>query len=170
MYTLHFDLKGDREISAALDRLGATISRSAARKALRAGLNVILPVARANAPRGKYPWPSQAARRSPGTLRRNIVVRSKRSGKNSVALMLGIDKGLYRGEAWYAPFVEFGHRHGPRTPAKGGAGYGKTGEKSDRRKFVQGRHFLKRAYESTKAQAIAAIRNVFLTEIEKEIK
>lgn len=158
-----FTITGGADVVAKLNRLGRNIERKIGVKALRAGLTIIRAGAIRNAPVGIYLYPSQQARRQPGTLKRGIKIRAGRRRADEINLRVGVGKKWFSGDEWYAAFVEFGHRAGKRRGGKR-----VTGTSLDKRPFVEGEHFIEYAYDELKAPAIAAIHTTFLSELETQ--
>lgn len=112
---VNLELSGLKQVELTLQRLETRVQRQVASKALRAGLKIIEAGAERNAPIGHYLYPSQAARRTPGTLKKGISVRAGRRTKDAVTMVVGVGKRWFTGDEWYAAFVEFGHKVGKRT-------------------------------------------------------
>lgn len=103
-----FEVKGLKELEAALDALPANVERNVARGALRAGANVLRDEARRLAPVKS------------GLLQKFIRVVQRRGapGRLMVNVVAG---GSGAGKPWYARFLEYGTAPHRIEAKKGGA-------------------------------------------------
>ena len=134
---------GLKQTEARLKDLEKKTTKSLGRKALRAGAKVILAAARADAPVVT------------GRTKKNIMIRSARSKRGSLALSVGVDYRDYTGDTFYASFVLYGHRVGSR----------KLG---DNRKMIKANNFLQRALDSSGPAAADTIMETWQSLIETE--
>lgn len=137
------------EVRRIVDALPAKIEKRVWRKACRAAAKVILPRARANAPK------------QTGQLRKALRVRALKRSRVYVGarVTVGADK-WYTGDTFYAAFVEFGHKIGKR-PSKNIIKSGR-----DKRQEVPGKHYLEKAGEQSASAAVAT----FVRVAEQELK
>ena len=136
-------LIGEEALRKKLDGLKKTDAKAALRKGTRAGCKVIQK-------RGQELAPKRTKR-----LARNIRVRALPRSKKWVGTMV---RGTnYKGDEFYGAFQEFGWRHGPR----------KLG---DKRKKIEGKHFMERAVKEVGPQAIDVARAETVAEIERRTR
>lgn len=167
--TPSLELLGAGEIVARMERLGQTVNRQIAATSLRAGAKIIQAAAARNAPVGHYFYPSQAAKRKPGTLKRSIKVRAGKRTKDSVGIVVGSGKKWFTGDEFYAAFVEFGFKTGKRgskSTISTSAGDTRKLATGKNRVQVAGEHFIEHSYLETRASALAKIKRTFYTELE----
>jgi HK97 gp10 family phage protein len=124
------DIKGIKESINALEELDNKVQRQFIKKALRAGAKEILQGARAEAPVNT------------GLLKSKIKVRAGKSGKGSTHITVGVGAKDFTGEAFYAAFILYGWKHGPRALG-------------DARKKIPANNFLLRAYDAEKSNAVS---------------
>jgi HK97 gp10 family phage protein len=108
------------------------------RQSTRAGAKVTLKPARANAPV------------KTGLVKRSVKISTGKRRKGTYTLNVGIPKGS---EGWYGALVERGHKIGKR-------------ELGDKRKDVPGQHWIEKAYQETKDEAVDTIRETAIQLIE----
>lgn len=90
-------LQGDKELIAAMNALTPALEKKVLRTALRAGGKPILAQAKSNAPF------------KTGQTRRALKLRAmKRSRKNRVGVIVQTKDGDYKGDQFYASFIEYG--------------------------------------------------------------
>jgi HK97 gp10 family phage protein len=157
------ELSGDKAVAIKVQHLSLQVNRLIANRSLRAGMKIIQGGAMRNAPVGTYQYPSQARRRTPGTTRANIKVRAGKNTPDSRAIVVGMSKAWYTGPAWYAAFLEFGHRAGKRPSSV----RRRRNPGADTRPKVPGEHFIEYAYDELKQPAISEMSRVFLQELER---
>ena len=136
------NVAGLKETSDALNELPQTVAKRILRKGLRVGAKVVLSVARADAPVG-----------SSGRLRKNIKIRGGRGSNGKIVLNVGVGAKDFTGEAFYASFVLYGHRVGPRRLGNA-------------RKLVPANNFLERAYDAAKENAVTVTAETWVELIE----
>jgi HK97 gp10 family phage protein len=129
-------VKGLTECLNALKELDSKVQKSILRKGLRAGAKIVLAAAKADAPERT------------GRLKRNLKVRGGKSGKGKVGLTVGASAKDFTGPAFYASFLEYGYHTRPRKTSISTA---------SGRKPIEGQHFLLKAYEQTKEDALDAV-------------
>lgn len=98
---------GVPKIDRALSRLSAKMQRTATRRAIRTALKLVEDGAKRRVPVDS------------GLTRNNISVRPgkpKRRGQIVVEVMIG--EGDYKGQTFYAAFIEYGHKQGSRKLGK----------------------------------------------------
>ena len=117
----HFEIKGGKELDAALKKLGIDLERKVAKSAVRAGANVVAKEARRLVRVGKT-----------GILRRSIRVisRSRRQGDAVASVITRSGKKFQatKSDGWYAHFLEFGTIHNAARPFMRPAVDGKKAE------------------------------------------
>lgn len=84
-----------------------------------------------------------------GKLKKAIKVRAMRRKKGRIGVLAIIGKGDFQGETWYGSVQEFGAR---------------------KRRRIRAKHFMKKAYESKKAQAAAIAEAEIGPGIEREAR
>jgi len=96
---------GFAELSADLKKIESDLQKKISQKAVRAGANVILKAARANAPKRAKAWEGMTYKNPPGTLKKGIkVARARKQPRGIVRDQIG-----FSGKAWYGAQVERGH-------------------------------------------------------------
>jgi HK97 gp10 family phage protein len=138
-------ISGLSEIKARLESLGLRVEKRVIRKGLRQGAKIVLGAARAEAPERS------------GTVLRNIKIRAGRGSKGVISLTVGAAAKDFKGPAFYAGFLIYGHHVGSR----------KLG---DKRKFVPANNFLQRAYDGTKEAAAERTAAAWVELIDQEVK
>ena len=136
-------LEGGKEIEQRLRRLPSLVERKVVRQSLRAGAKVVQAQAVSDAPK------------KTGFLSRNIKVRAARRSRGRIGVVVQTDKGFFKGDAFYGAFQEMGFHIGPRRLG-------------DSRRFVEGKHFMKRAFDSTKQRAADVTLESLKVGIERE--
>jgi len=126
----HFQIEGLKELEQKLIDLGRKDAQKVMKRALRKAAGPVAAAAKSLAPVRT------------GALQRSIKIRAGKSGKGRVSIIVGTAKKWFTGAFFYAAFQEFTHYIGSR----------KLGNK---RHVYQGLHFMERAFDSTKGQALA---------------
>lgn len=130
-------------LQKALKALPARLAKKVIRQALRAGAKVIR---------------AEAVSRAPvdtGMTMKAIKVKAgKRSRKPRLWVNTQVGEGDYKGETFYAAFLEYGHQTGKRG--------------SNDRKPVTARPFMRTAAEAAEQQAGAIVRAELAKGIERE--
>ena len=157
MIDIKYKLTGDAELDKAFRELSPRLQKKVIRPGLAEAAKIVHRTAYMNAPviTGQT---RQALR---------IVAKKKRNVKGVITLMVLIGSKMYVGKTYYAAFVEFGHRLGKRL--RGSVGRLVKAVHGDTRPFVEGKHFIERAYKSTGEQAKAAAIDRIKQEIEKRL-
>jgi HK97 gp10 family phage protein len=155
-------IQGANEIKQRLRELEAKVAKKHTKAALRVGAKVILNQARANAPVVS------------GQVRRAIKIKVGRSRGGIVSMLVQLAAKAFNGKIPYGMFVEFGHFMGKRLKGKFKGPDRKeqyaAASTAAGRKFVPGLHFISRAYDSRKAEALAAAQADLLDSINQEAK
>lgn len=136
-------LEGAKEIEAKLHRLPPVVERKLARQSLRAGAKIVQAQAKADAPR------------KTGFLASQIKVRAAQRRRGRIGVVVQTAKGFFKGDSFYGAFQEMGFRIGPRRLG-------------DARRFVDGKHFMQRAFDSTKQRAADTVLESLKLGIERE--
>lgn len=126
-----FQLTGNKELDKFFRTFPMKVQKKVVRKPLRDGSKIIADAAKANAPSAG------------GLLRKAIKVRAakrSRKNKNLVTVRPQIGAGDFKGETFYGAFQEYGYRVGRR-------------QMGDKRTFVEGRHYMERAFKEKSPQA-----------------
>jgi HK97 gp10 family phage protein len=149
MNGITFQLTGDKLLDRAFQQLPIRTEKKVLRQALRPAAQIVNKRAK------------QTIRTKTGTFATSLKVRAgKRTRKNVVRLIVQTAEGFFKGESFYSAFVEFGHHAGSRK--KSFKFYDRrTGEERDSRKYIEGKGYIRKAYEQTAEQAKAvAIENI----------
>lgn len=172
-----FDIKvsGLKELAARLKDMSAELARTSLRRAASAGAAVIRKAARDRAPIGPANRKRRGAAIKPGTLRRAIVSQwiSRQSDATQVKFLVTVRRGKNQQknnrDAFYAAWVEKGHRIVPRKTAKvrGTLKYRRLTAGS---RMVGPRPFLGPAFQSSGAAALEAMRARLAAEVDRVAK
>lgn len=128
------DISGDRELIAALSKVAVGVRTKILRAAMRKGMDVVTEAVRALAPVRT------------GKLRAAIeTANGKTNSKWKVRVLTRPGRGLFKGDAFYAAFVEFGTKR------------------------MAARPFLTPGFDANKARALAVAREEILAGIEDEV-
>jgi len=144
-------VQGDRQVISKLHDLENKVARRHLRTALRAGAAPIRDAAKADAPSRT------------GLLASEIKIKAGRSGGGIVSVMVTIGK-----KAFYGAFVNSGHFLGHRLRGKFNEKNYHQASLAAGRKFVPGKHFMDRAYESKKREAVDITQKTLFDLIEQE--
>jgi HK97 gp10 family phage protein len=168
-------VKGLEQLTAALKSLPAKVATRTLRRAVSAGAAVIRDAARANAPTAE-----RIIKRGggvvtlPGTLKKSIVIKyvPSNSNDNQVQYVVAIRKGkrLQKSgrDAFYASFVEFGHKLVPRrTSATPGRLRSRQQQATASGAEVRGYRYLTRAIDQYHGAAVDKIRDALASELAK---
>ncbi len=115
-------LTGDKLLDRKLAQMDRKVQNKMVRDGLKAGLQPILDEAKANAPVKR------------GLLKRSLKIRGAKRRRGTIGRAIITKEGFFKGEAFYAGFVEFGT------------------------KFIKPRKFIKRAFDRRKQQALDTTR------------
>lgn len=164
---------GLRELNTTLKGLGPKLARTGLRRAVGAGAAVVRKAVKAAAPVGQYERPRKG--RTPGTLKRAVTSAWARERSNSVqqSYVVTVRKGKKQQakgrDAFYWPWVEFGHKVVPRRGKAGGSLYRRriSATYADNKRTVAPRPFLRPAFNASRYAALDAIQTRLRAEIEK---
>jgi HK97 gp10 family phage protein len=145
MPTESIRLEGAKDLQRRLKSLPAKVAGKVTRQALRAGAKIFQAQAASNAPVRK------------GLLSRSIKVRAAKRSRGRVGIVVQTSQGFFKGATFYGAFQEFGWRVGRRA-------LGAT------RRLVPGKHFIKSAFDSRKAEALQVVTEQLRAGIEREAK
>jgi HK97 gp10 family phage protein len=144
-------LTGDKDLLKVFDKLPDKVATKVTRSALRAGGNIVKKQAAANAPLrqfdliggkiGKKVHSKSDKLRYPGHLKKSVVVKVKKKGKNFLILAVTTTS-----QAWYGMFIEFGTR------------------------FIRATPWLRPAFETTKSAVLKKIEQILWRGIKREAK
>ena len=168
-------VSGLDELSAKLKALPPRIAKNALRRSVSAGARVIRIEARNRAPISASPRRRGSGMISkPGTLKRAAMSFSIREKSNQVQQTFGVafksgKKEQAKGrDAFYWKWVEAGHRIIPRRSKTGSNSGGIAARRKQHRGgFVQGRRFLRDAFNATAQRAIEAIKSKLSDDLAK---
>lgn len=121
-------IEGGKQLERRLKALPPRVAGQVSRQALRAGAKIVQAAAVADAPVRK------------GLLKQSIKVRAAKRRRGSVGVVVQTGQGFFRGETFYGAFQELGFHLGPRRLG-------------NLRRFVEGKHFMKRAFDDTREEA-----------------
>lgn len=163
MIDVQFSITGSAELDRKLSTLPTRVQKKVLRPGVRAGAKVMQTAAKAAVPVLS------------GVYRQSLKVRAaKRSRKNPNAVRVNVVTGesLFRGKGFYGAFLEYGWKAGSRKTYSVGPG-GEPRHKLGRlwlkqRIPVEGKHYLKNAFDSAKATAAAAAKAVIRDGIMRE--
>lgn len=135
-------ISGAKELQKKLKGLPEKVANKIIRKALRSGAKIIERQAEINAPV------------LTGQLKKSIKVKSaKRRKKGEIGVSVITGKGDFKGDQFYASFLEFGFKRGKR-------------ELGDDRQKVGPYKFMEPAFEAKKEEAARTIEQEMLSGIE----
>jgi len=142
----------------ALRTLPTKLENRILRRALNLAADPILERAKSNAPV------------ETGLLRESLKKSGVRNKKGRMGISVGTNSGDYKGETFYAAFVEYGHRIGKRNNAqKRRKEFEKKGlSVRDDRAAVPARPFLRPAFDARRDQALEIMKHEIGTGVEKE--
>ena len=86
-----------------------------------------------------------------GLLRDSLKIQPMRARKGRVGFMVDTEEGSYKGETFYAAFLEFGHHAKSRKSA--GIKKGQIGGSTDARKYIPPKPFMRPAFDRTASVA-----------------
>jgi HK97 gp10 family phage protein len=142
-------------IKKALGNLEKKFADADCRKAMRVGAKIIQQAMIEQAPVDS------------GALRQSIKVRSLKRKKGRIGAMVTMRADSFKGDTFYAGFVEYGHKVGKRAArrARGKVRASKVAAQTE----VQGTHWAKNAFESAKEKAIEGIRQSLAESLERRL-
>ena len=121
-------IKGGAELQRKLRQLEPKLSKQIFRKALRSGARIIRDEARRLVPVDS------------GLTKEAINVKAGKGGRKKISVNIAVGEGDYKGDTFYAAFLEYGHFSGSR-------------KRGDDRTFVEARPFMRPAFDAKKAEA-----------------
>ncbi len=133
MASVYMQLSGAKEIRRKLESLDRKLQTKIIRQAVRVGAKGTLAAAKAAAPVDT------------GLMRKKLRIKAMKRKKGRIGVSIVAGKDDYQGKAFYAPFIEFGHHLGNRDIKD--------------HPFIEGKHFINGAFDSTKNAASDAIQN-----------
>jgi HK97 gp10 family phage protein len=143
-------IHGHEEVMQRLRDLDEKTEKQIFRVGLKAGANVVLPVAESLAPERS------------GRMRANLKVRNGGSNKKRVRISVGASAKDFSGPAFYTGFVLWGHKIGKRIRRA----LLRIRPELDARKTVPGDDFIKHAYDETKQAALDTAMSTMAQQIE----
>ncbi len=160
-------VQGLSELNAKLRKLDEKIQRKALKQAAVAGLEPVLHAARANAPV------------ETGLLISTLEVKGK-ANKRGIGATLQTRGGSFKGDTFYAAFIEFGHKLGKRL-GNAAVGARKRMRRSkelkaiiksvnDARPMVPANPFMRSAFDENKEAALDIYKQALAAGIEKAAK
>jgi len=163
MFDVRFSITGIEELDRKLKTLPMRLQKKALRQGVRAGAKVL-----AAAARSKVPVKS-------GTYKASFKVKAaKRSRRNKDAVRANVMTGesLFKGKGFYGAFLEYGWQAGSRKEypiGQDNEGRHKLGRLWIKERIpVEGKHYLKAAFDASQSAALAATREVIQSGIFKE--
>jgi HK97 gp10 family phage protein len=150
-------LVGAEELQKILLEMPRELTAKALREGAKAGAEVILEAARAKAP--VYNGPPRPDVQ-PGLLRDSLKV-TVRAKEEEVTATVSTSEGDYKGDDFYASFIEFGHKVGKRPGKARGV------KVEDGRPTVAPRPFLRPAFDNNKDRAVEAFRAAVTAAIDR---
>lgn len=156
-----FGVSGFSELARAMETLPVNLQKRALRSSVRAGANLMRDRARMGAPVRS------------GALKRNIKSEERRDkfNRGRVQFSIGVEHGKKsisasrkkRGEdPYYWYFQEEGYHAVGRAKSKGRKG---RAARKQRSRFIRGRHFMRKAFDTTYTSAINLVRTALAREI-----
>lgn len=170
-------VKGLAELQKKLMSLSGNVRNKVLRKAVLAGAGIIRREAVRIAPVSKGPRRRGKGRIvAPGTLRRairNVYAREK-SNENQVTYLVTVRKGKREQkrdrDAYYASWVEFGHKFVPRRSKGKLLGQSLSARRKSAISNVPPHRYLAPSFESKKLIALSAMNRKMETELRKIIQ
>ena len=140
------NITGLDELLKALQSLPKEVARQAIRKPLREGAKIVLAEAKRNVPKGKT-----------GNLKRSLKVRAGKRKKGTISIRVVTSEGWFKGETYYGGFIEYGT----------GERFHKSGKSVG---TVEARHFIKRAYDTTKDRVRKMMERAIVKNIDQAVR
>lgn len=177
-------VEGLRELKLKLDRLPADLQKKALRGALSAAARQARDAARAAAPIGKGPRRRGGRTVPAGTLKRSAMVAFDRRQSNATQAVYRVTfrrgKKQQKGnrDAYYASWVEFGHRIVPRKP-KGAwwrrkkgivSAFSLAGRRVTAGGTVPGRRFLTNSFAAGRARFLQTFENTLRAKFDEAVR
>lgn len=146
---------GDKEVIARMKALPEKLFKKMERQGLRSGAKIVEQACKANVPKDTGAWLS------------SIKVRAGKRRKGQISVVVGSAEGWFKGDQFYAGFVEFGHKIGKRPSRKRSFWTGKR--PVDNRKEVPGKHPMEKAYDATKQDALGMVEASVMASLEEVV-
>lgn len=127
-------LTGDKKLNRALAKLANKDARAIVRKAARPALRPVLASAKRHAPKAT------------GALAHSLKIRAIKRSRTRVGAQVQTAAGSFKGETFYGGFQEWGWKQGKRGRLF--------------RKHIEGAHFLIKAANETRAEALRIYRGL----------
>jgi len=160
-FSFSVDVKGGKELFAALGELPRAVERQVERKALKESAQLVRDRAKQLCPVYVQPefhfdfglslnLAAKKIKAIPGLLRDSIrVMASKRRRKNFVSVIIGTADGWFKGRTFYGGVIEFGYRAGKRRRR---SVIKSTG---DMRREIPAKPFIRPAFDTQKEALIS---------------
>ncbi len=101
-----FSITGDKKLDRKLKKLGSPkLIKKVIKKGLRNGSKPIQKEAKRNAPVGKT-----------GQLKKNVKLRAQKRSRKSIGVNVQVGEGDFKGDQFYAAFIEYGTSKMPARP------------------------------------------------------
>lgn len=154
-------IQGDKQLIRKFNELPVKVEKTIARKATREAGRPMLAEAKRNAPVAT------------GKLRKSLKLRAlRRSRKGRVGVTVGTSNREFSGEQFYGAFQEYGYHLGKRTSSvrkeQRLARRGRLGSTRDSRRFVEGTHYLERAFATKQGESQRIMQRELWAGIERE--
>mgnify|MGYP001009153993 CR=1 FL=1 len=137
---------GAKEIELALAELEKRIANKIIRRVMRESMKPIAVAARENAPV------------ETGVLRSAIKVRAMKRSRGRIGIMVMIGEGDFKGDTYYGGFQEYGWKTGKRS------------DPDNQRREVEGKGYMRKAWDGGKETAKQQAERLLLDAIEAEVK
>ncbi len=148
-WAIDVELRGMPELMRRLKALPRKTANAALRKGCRAGAKIVTAAAKAAVPVVTGRW------------REALKTRAMKRSRKGVGARTTVGAGWFKGETFYAGFVDWGHRVGKR-PSKRIAGTG-----ADTRAQIPPKHYMKRSAKAVGQRAGDDAVRVAVAEIER---
>jgi HK97 gp10 family phage protein len=138
-------VSGEKELARRIRALPDDVRNKVLKRAAREAMKPALAVARRNSPK------------KTGLLRKSLKSKAQRNKlRGWVGQIIETREGWFGGETFYGAFQEFGWHVGKRRNSLRSRGeWGGIGGPQDNRKFVEGKHFVEKTFDTEK-EAIAS--------------
>jgi HK97 gp10 family phage protein len=100
-----FTIAGQKELTKALRGLPVKVQKNVIRQAMRAGMKLVQEEAKRVAPVGET-----------GDLKSAIKIRAGKTRRGSIAIEVRVGEGDFKGDQYYAAFLEYGTSRMPAKP------------------------------------------------------
>lgn len=174
MTTLLANVQGLPELQRRLKQIPINVASKVLKKGVASGAGVVRKAAKSAAPASKLPRRRGGRVSQPGTLKRSAIIKFVRENSSAtqtvyiVTFRRGKKEQQKQRDAFYASWVEFGHKIVPRKGRGGRASLrrrraGATGQ-------VRPHKFLTPAFYNSAGGALEAMKNKIATELGKVLK